>query len=51
MYGNKNMPNNVISIGPITSTTVYELGFQVALEADPHTIEGIVACLENYLQI
>lgn len=50
MYGNKNMPNNIISIGPITSTTVYELGFQVALEADPHTIEGIVACLENYLQ-
>ena len=51
MYGNKNMPNNIISIGPITSTTVYELGFQVALEANPHTIEGIVACLENYLQI
>jgi uroporphyrinogen III methyltransferase/synthase len=35
----------VISIGPVTSRTARDLGMQVAREADPHDIEGLVAAL------
>ena len=35
----------VASIGPITSATAREAGLQVAAEADPHTIEGLVAAI------
>lgn len=35
----------VASIGPITSATARELGLQVDVEADPHTIEGLVAAI------
>ena len=35
----------VISIGPITSETARERGFQVASEADPHDIPGLVTAL------
>ncbi len=35
----------ICSIGPITSATARELGLTVAAEADPHTMEGVVAAL------
>ena len=35
----------VISIGPITSKTAEERGLRVDAEADPHTIDGVVAAL------
>ncbi len=35
----------VISIGPITTARAAELGLRVDAEADPHTIEGLVAAL------
>ena len=35
----------VVSIGPITSATARERGLAVAAEADPHTIDGLVAAL------
>lgn len=35
----------IVSIGPVTSATCRELGLEVAAEADPHTIEGLVAAL------
>ncbi len=35
----------VVSIGPMTSNVVRELGFQVDLQAEPHDVEGIVATI------
>jgi uroporphyrinogen III methyltransferase/synthase len=35
----------VVSIGPVTSTTARERGLRVDAEADPHTIDGLVATL------
>lgn len=35
----------VASIGPITSATARELGLHVEVEADPHTIDGLVAAI------
>ena len=39
------VPAVVVSIGPITSATARERGLAVAAEADPHTIDGLVATL------
>ena len=35
----------IASIGPITSQTVRECGFDVDAEANPHTMEGLIAAL------
>jgi uroporphyrinogen III methyltransferase/synthase len=35
----------IASIGPITSQTAREFGLHVTVEADPHTIEGLVEAL------
>ncbi len=35
----------VISIGPVTSETVRARGLEVDVEADPHTIDGVVEAL------
>lgn len=35
----------VVSIGPVTSATARELGLEVAQEADPHDLDGLVAAL------
>ncbi|MDX1659419.1 MAG: uroporphyrinogen-III synthase [Nitriliruptorales bacterium] len=35
----------IVSIGPVTSRTCRELGLDVAAEADPHTIDGLVKAL------
>lgn len=35
----------VVSIGPVTSDTCAEVGIEVALEADPHDLDGLVAAL------
>ena len=35
----------VISIGPVTSQTARDLGLRVHTEADPHTIDGLVAAV------
>ena len=39
------VPPVVASIGPVTSATATGLGLTVAAEADPHTIDGLVAAL------
>lgn len=39
------LPPVVVSIGPITSATARELGIEVTIEADPHTIDGLVAAV------
>jgi uroporphyrinogen III methyltransferase/synthase len=35
----------VVSIGPVTSATARELGLDVAVEAERHDPEGLVAAL------
>jgi uroporphyrinogen III methyltransferase/synthase len=35
----------VVSIGPVTSATALARGLRVDAEADPHTIDGLVATL------
>lgn len=45
------MPVNelvVASIGPVTTTAAQEAGLSVHVEADPHTIGGLVDGLESY---
>jgi uroporphyrinogen III methyltransferase / synthase len=39
----------VISIGPVTSDTARERGLAVGVEADPHTIDGVVEALVRTL--
>lgn len=36
------------SVGPVTSRAMEELGFDVAVEARTHTMEGLVEALETY---
>jgi uroporphyrinogen-III synthase len=36
---------SVVSIGPVTSAACRELGVEVAVEADPHDLDGLVAAL------
>jgi uroporphyrinogen III methyltransferase/synthase len=38
----------IASIGPITSATVRDFGLRVDAEADPHTIEGLVAAIASH---
>jgi uroporphyrinogen-III synthase len=37
------------SIGPVTSAALREHGIEPAAEADPHTVEGLVAAVERLL--
>ncbi|MEP7353295.1 MAG: uroporphyrinogen-III synthase, partial [Acidobacteriota bacterium] len=39
---------NIASIGPITSATANELGLTVAVEANPHTIAGLVEAISSH---
>lgn len=43
--GADGIPAVVVSIGPVTSRTVRDRGLVVTAEADPHTIDGLVAAL------
>ena len=47
--GRDAVPPTVVSIGPVTSATAREHGLAVAAEADPHTIDGLVAALVGVL--
>ena len=41
---------SVISIGPVTSQSARDLGLRVDAEADPHTIDGLVAAVVEALR-
>lgn len=45
LVGDEPWRGQVVSIGPVTTQTAVDLGLTVAAEADPHTIEGLVATL------
>jgi uroporphyrinogen-III synthase len=40
----------VVSIGPITSRSAVERGLRVDIEADPHSVDGLVAALLSALR-
>ena len=40
---------HVVSIGPVTSETARKRGLRVDVEADPHTIDGLVEALVGEL--
>jgi len=45
LYGALLESSKLVSISPLTSATLRELGFDVALEAVPHTVDGMVDSL------
>jgi uroporphyrinogen III methyltransferase/synthase len=48
-YGRESVPQVVASIGPITSSTARAAGLTVAVEAEEHTVDGLVAALVHHL--
>jgi uroporphyrinogen-III synthase len=44
-FGADAVPPIVASIGPITTRAAHELGIHVTIDADPHTIDGLVRAL------
>jgi len=42
------VPPVVASIGPITSAAAHDLGVEVTIEADPHTIDGLLDALVTH---
>jgi len=50
LVGGDSMPPAVASIGPITSATAHEHGLSVDVEADPHTIDGLVAAVVSWAE-
>jgi uroporphyrinogen III methyltransferase/synthase len=50
LVGDRPVPHPaVISIGPVTSATARDAGLIPAAEADPHTLDGVVAALVGTL--
>ncbi len=47
--GAARLPPTLISIGPVTSDTIRAHGLSVTAEADPHTIDGLVAAVQATL--
>lgn len=47
--GVEGVPPVIASIGPITSATARSLGLAVTVEAEPHTVEGLVEALVRHL--
>ncbi len=47
-YGADAAPEVVATIGPITTATARDRGLEVAVEAAEHTVDGLIAALENF---
>ena len=45
LFGEKLRSTRLVSISPITSATLAELGYRVAAEASDYTLDGVVAAL------
>jgi uroporphyrinogen III methyltransferase/synthase len=45
IYGESLKKSRIVSISPLTSATLQELGYDPEMEASPHTLEGMVAVL------
>jgi uroporphyrinogen III methyltransferase/synthase len=49
LLGPGGLPPVVVSIGPVTSSSVRSAGLEVSVEADPHSLDGLVAALVDAL--
>ncbi len=49
LLGAGRLPPVVVTIGPVTSSSVRSAGLRVSAEADPHTVDGLVAALVDAL--
>ncbi|MGH9078718.1 MAG: uroporphyrinogen-III synthase [Acidimicrobiales bacterium] len=49
LLGPSGLPAVVVTIGPVTSSSVRSAGLHVSTEADPHTLDGLVAALVTAL--
>ncbi|WP_419923894.1 uroporphyrinogen-III C-methyltransferase [Candidatus Poriferisocius sp.] len=47
-YGADAVPDAVATIGPVTSATARHRGLEVAVEAAEHTVDGLIAALEDF---
>ena len=47
-YGTDAVPEVVATIGPVTSATARSHGLEVAVEATDHTVNGLIAALEDF---
>jgi uroporphyrinogen-III synthase len=47
--GEAAVPEVVVSIGPVTSEAARAAGVPVSVEADPHTVDGVVAAVVRAL--
>jgi uroporphyrinogen III methyltransferase/synthase len=47
-FGTEHTPRTVACIGPVTAATARRLGLRVDVEADVHTIDGLVAALVEH---
>jgi uroporphyrinogen-III synthase len=48
LAGRDSLPTAVAAIGPITAATAREHGLEVAIEADEHSLDGLVAAIEAW---
>jgi uroporphyrinogen III methyltransferase / synthase len=51
LFGDDLSRTKLASISPITTSTLGELGCQVAAEANPYTMEGVVQAILNHARI
>lgn len=49
MYGKENLPEQIISIGPVTSEEIKRRNLTVYRESTPHDSTGILRCLRDLL--
>ena len=47
-YGTAAAPKVVAAIGPITTATARSRGLEVTVEAAEHTVDGLIAALEQF---
>ena len=47
-YGADAVPEVVATIGPVTTATARSRGLEVAVEATEHTVDGLIAALEDF---
>ena len=45
LYGELLRTARIVSISPLTSATLKDLGYEPAVEATPHTVEGMIAAI------
>ena len=47
LVGGRPLRARIVSIGPVTSEACRELGLEVAVEAEPHDLDGLIAALHR----